>query len=292
MPAQPADVAHPALGEPVGGDRRAVRRRTRPARRPGGVVSKMPVGALLGALEGEARRARRRPGSRRRSSRSSRGRRGCRAPRAPSRRPGGRAGCWRAPHTIVARQRLDDLVGERAAQGAGRVDVERARRPAPRSTVTTRDPRVLLAHPRSTAAAFTSVTTTLAPSSIRWRTRCRPTLPTPATPTVRPASVGSPQAASAAARMPWNTPYAVSTERVAGAAVGDGAAGDVVALAGDVVHVLGEGADVAGGVVAAVRATARSGRRRAAAPRTSAVAGSPMMTALPPPRSSPASAFL
>ena len=31
-------------------------------------------------------------------------------------------------------------------------------------------------------------------------------------PTVRPASVGSPQTASAAARMPWNTPYAVSTD--------------------------------------------------------------------------------
>ena len=39
---------------------------------------------------------------------------------------------------------------------------------------------------------------------------------------------------------------------VAGAAVGGGAAGDVGALAGDVVHVVGEGADVAGGVVAAV----------------------------------------
>ena len=34
----------------------------------------------------------------------------------------------------------------------------------------------------------------------------------PATPTVRPASVGAPQVTSAAARMPWNVPYAVSTE--------------------------------------------------------------------------------
>ena len=64
----------------------------------------------------------------------------------------------------------------------------------------------------STEGAYTSVTTTDAPSSMRWRTRWRPTLPTPATPTVRPARVGSPQTCSAAARMPWKTPYAVSTE--------------------------------------------------------------------------------
>ena len=57
--------------------------------------------------------------------------------------------------------------------------------------------------------------------------------------------------------------------RVARAAVGDGAAGDEVALAGDDVHVLGVGADVAGGEVAAVAATGRTGRRPAAAPRTS-----------------------
>ena len=31
-------------------------------------------------------------------------------------------------------------------------------------------------------------------------------------PTMRPASVGSPHVASAEARMPWNTPYAVSTD--------------------------------------------------------------------------------
>ena len=56
---------------------------------------------------------------------------------------------------------------------------------------------------------------------------------------------------SAAARMPWKTPYAVSTRRVTGAAVSDGPPGDVAALARDEVHVLAERADVAGGVVAA-----------------------------------------
>ena len=37
-------------------------------------------------------------------------------------------------------------------------------------------------------------------------------MPTPATPTVRPARVGSPHRCWAEARMPWKTPYAVSTE--------------------------------------------------------------------------------
>ena len=78
---------------------------------------------------------------------------------------------------------------------------------------------------------------------------------------------------------------------VARATVGDGAAGDERALAGDVVHVLGERADVAGGVVAAVQrlheAAVGAQQRLVLVGR-----GSPMMTALPPPRSSPASAFL
>ena len=53
-------------------------------------------------------------------------------------------------------------------------------------------------------------------------------------------------------RGPHALEHAVRREHraVARAAVGDGAAGDVGALAGDVVHVLREGADVAGGVVA------------------------------------------
>ena len=70
----------------------------------------------------------------------------------------------------------------------------------------------LSASTRSTAGWCTSVTTTEAPSSTRWRTRWWPTFPTPATPTVRPDRVGDPQTDSAAARMPWNTPYAVSTD--------------------------------------------------------------------------------
>ena len=37
-------------------------------------------------------------------------------------------------------------------------------------------------------------------------------MPTPAIPTVRPARVGLPHTCSALARMPWKTPYAVSTE--------------------------------------------------------------------------------
>ena len=37
-------------------------------------------------------------------------------------------------------------------------------------------------------------------------------MPTPATPTVRPASDVVPQVTDAAARIPWKTPYAVSTE--------------------------------------------------------------------------------
>ena len=80
--------------------------------------------------------------------------------------------------------------------------------------------------------------------------------------------------------------------RVARAAVGDGAAGDEVALAGDDVHVLGVGADVAGGEVAAVQRLHEPAVGAQQLPRSSQVAGSPMMTALPPPRSSPARAFL
>ena len=104
----------------------------------------------------------------------------------------------------------------------------------------------------STEGAYTSVTTTDAPSSMRWRTRWRPTLPTPATPTVRPARVGL--APDLLGRGAHALEDAVRREHraVAGAAVGDGAAGDEVALAGDVVHVLGVGPDVAGGEVAAV----------------------------------------
>ena len=43
-------------------------------------------------------------------------------------------------------------------------------------------------------------------------TRWWPTFPTPATPTVLPSRLCEPQVNWAAARMPWNTPYAVSTE--------------------------------------------------------------------------------
>ncbi len=70
--------------------------------------------------------------------------------------------------------------------------------------------RVLDEFPQVTVAASTEEL--VASASTRCRTRCRPTLPTPETPTVRPASESVPQATVAAARMPWKTPYAVSTE--------------------------------------------------------------------------------
>ena len=59
--------------------------------------------------------------------------------------------------------------------------------------------------------------------------------------------------ASAAARIPWNTPYAVSTELSPAPPWRDRAPGHEAALLGDDVHVLGVGAHVAGGVVAAVQ---------------------------------------
>ena len=96
----------------------------------------------------------------------------------------------RAAHD-PGRQHVDDLVGDRAAQRARRVHVERRRdqRPVDSTDATCGNS----SRTRSTDGGFTSVTTTAAPSSTRCRTRCRPTLPTPATPTVRPARVGAPR---------------------------------------------------------------------------------------------------
>ena len=79
---------------------------------------------------------------------------------------------------------------------------------------------------------------------------------------------------------------------VAGAAVGLRAAGGEAGRLAHDVHVGDVGAHVARRDVAAAEATRRSGRRRAAARASCRVAGSPMMTALPPPRSRPATAFL
>ena len=209
-------------------------------------------------------------------------------PRSSSRfsTPGWASWLLAPPQTILARQHLDDLVGERAAQGVGRVDVERLarpgrrwRRPPARPGYSSRtrshgggvdvghhDARAVLGQvAHEVAADLADAGDADGPAGQRG---------------LAPDGLGGGAHA---------LEHAVRREhrRVARAAVGDGAAGDEVALAGDDVHVLGEGADVAGGEVATVAATARSGRRRAAAPRSSCVAGSPMMTALPPPRSRP-----
>ena len=142
-PAQPQPDAR-AGGRPrASGARRAGRRRSAG----GDAVGRGELEHRAGGVEdagrraaGRARRrsprARRRPGSGRRSSRSSRGRRGCRAPRAAFSMPGWASWLLAAPQTILAREHLDDLVGDRAAERARGVDVELARRPAPRSTAT------------------------------------------------------------------------------------------------------------------------------------------------------------
>ena len=76
-------------------------------------------------------------------------------------------------------------------------------------------------------------------------------MPTPATPTLRPRSVGSPQACWALARMPWKTPKAVRTEESPAPPFSGERPVVQLALAGDDVHVGDVGADVAGGDVAA-----------------------------------------
>ena len=95
----------------------------------------------------------------------------------------------------------------------------------------------------------------------------------------------------AAARMPWKTPNAVSTdESPAPPASGERPVTNRLSRADDV-HVGNDRADVAGGVVPAAE---RLHSRPYARSRTSvlSVRGSPMMTALPPPRSRPAHAAL
>ncbi len=64
----------------------------------------------------------------------------------------------------------------------------------------------------ATASALTSQITADAPSASTSSTSRRPTFPTPEMPTRRPARDGVPHRCSAAARIPWNTPYAVRTE--------------------------------------------------------------------------------
>ena len=72
------------------------------------------------------------------------------------------------------------------------------------STATASAPNSVIAH--STAAGDTSATVTRAPSSARWPSRARPTLPTPATATWRPSSDVSPHSFSATAFMAHSTP--------------------------------------------------------------------------------------
>ena len=198
-------------------------------------------------------RARRRPGSGRRSSRSSRGRRGCRAPSSRFSMPGCASWLLAAPQTIRAREHLDHLVVERAAQGAR---ARRRRAGEATSCVGGRDRgdlRVLVADPvhrRRVHVGDDDAGAVLdqVPDQVPADLADARDADGPARERRR-----APQRASAAARMPWKTPYAVSTEESPGATVGDGAAGDEVALAGDVVHVRGVRAHVAGGEVAAVQ---------------------------------------
>ncbi len=106
---------------------------------------------------------------------------------------------------------------------------------------------------RLTAPGSTSQITADAPASARRVTSRRPTLPTPSTPTRRPSRLGLPQRCSAAARMPWKTPNAVSTEESPAPPFGTVRPVTWPRLPGDDVHVLAVGADVARGDVAAAQ---------------------------------------
>ena len=125
-------------------------------------------------------------------------------------RPRPPAGCWRPRRPPCARSASTVAVVQRAAQGARGVDVEVG---AHQGGGVGDDLDLGVGGLEAARARWsTSVTTTVAPSSIRCPVRIRPTLPTPAMPTVRPPSVASPHRCSAQARWPWKTPYAVRTE--------------------------------------------------------------------------------
>ncbi len=100
------------------------------------------------------------------------------------------------------------------------------RRPAVRPAPATTSISGCRARTPSTAVSLTSQMTTSAPSSTRWPTSLRPTLPTPSTPTRRPRRLVR------APDVPGGGPHALEHpergqhRRVAGAAVRGGAPGD------------------------------------------------------------------
>ena len=180
---------------------------------------------------------------------SSRGRRGCRASASRASMPGWASWLLAPPQTSRADSAATtSSVSAAPARTASRCPGRRA--PARRCPRPPR-PRRAPGGRRRPPPADTSVTTTVAPSSTRWSARCRPTLPTPAMPTVRPARVGdTPEVLGAG---PHALEHAVRREdrRVAGAAVLRRAPGRVPGGPRHHVHVRHVGADVAGGDVAA-----------------------------------------
>ena len=105
----------------------------------------------------------------------------------------------------------------------------------------------------STAAGSTSVTRTSAPSSTRWPTSHEPTLPTPATATVRPDRVGEPQRVLGGGAHALEDAVGGEHRGVAAAAVGLRAPVREPGLPGDDVEVGVVRADVARGQVAAAQ---------------------------------------
>ena len=155
------------------------------------------------------------------------------------------------PQTIFARQGLDDLVGERAAQGVGGVDVERLGDQGVGGGDRSHG-GVLIADPLHGGGV-----------DVGHDDRRAVLGQVPHEVAADLAHAGDADGATGQGglapeglgRGAHALEHAVRREHrgVAGAAVGERAAGDEVALAGDVVHVQGVGADVAGGEVATVQ---------------------------------------
>ena len=164
------------------------------------------------------------------------GERGCRCGRGP-------AGCWRrrtrsSPGASRPRRR-------RAPRRARTARRRRAPLRTSASTSSTTSTPGWCSRTHSMAAGSTSVTTTSAPSSRAWPSRCLPTLPTPAIPMRRPRQAGGVPAVAGRGEHPLVHAERRQHAGVAGPAAGDAAPRDEVALLGDDVHVLDVRADVA-----------------------------------------------
>ena len=196
------------------------------------------------------------------------------------------SGLLAAPQTTRQRSARGERRVDQAAERARREHVELARE----QLVGARGELDRRARSRSRRAT--------APGRSRRRARPRrraspasgaPTLPRPITPTRRPARSASPSSASSAARIAPSTVRAVSGDGSPPSPSRARAADDVARVLGEQVHVGGRRADVLGGDVgAAERARPRAANAREPRGPAGRRRPSSSITALPPPRSSPA----